>query len=123
MRILVTGATGYVGGRLTPRLVSAGHDVRVLVRDPIKLRDVPWAGDVDVVTGDLGDRAAVAAAVDGVDVVYYLVHAMAAAGDFEAIERRGARNIATAAKAAGVSRIVYLGGLHPDVPVAQLSKH
>lgn len=123
MRILVTGATGYVGGRLTPRLVSAGHEVRVLVRDPLKLRDVPWAGDVEVVTGDLGDPVAVATAVAGVDVVYYLVHAMAAAGDFEAIERRGALNVATAAKAAGVSRIVYLGGLHPDVPVAQLSKH
>lgn len=113
MRVLVTGATGYLGGRLVPRLVEAGHEVRVIVRKPWRLRDVPWAGDVDVVEGDLLDRPAVDRAVDGVDAVYYLVHGMASGGDFEADELRAARNVAGAAAAAGVRRIVYLGGLHP----------
>jgi uncharacterized protein YbjT (DUF2867 family) len=123
MRILVTGSTGYIGGRLAPRLAEAGHQVRVIVRDPLKLRDAPWASGVEVVTGDLTDAAAVARAVEGIDVVYYLVHAMGAKGDFERTELQAARNVATAAAAAGVRRIVYLGGLHPDVPVASLSRH
>ena len=123
MRILVTGATGYIGGRLAPRLAEAGHEVRVLVRDPLKLRDAPWASLVDVVTGDLTDADAVARAVEGVDVVYYLVHAMGAKGDFESTELEVANTVASAAKSAGVKRIVYLGGLHPGVPVQQLSRH
>ncbi|WP_309614945.1 SDR family oxidoreductase [Salinibacterium sp.] len=123
MRILVTGSTGYIGGRLAPRLAEAGHHVRVLVRDPLKLRDAPWADDVDVMTGDLADAAAVARAVEGIDVVYYLVHAMGARGDFENMELTVAHNVADAAAAAGVKRIVYLGGLHPAVPVDELSRH
>jgi len=123
MRILVTGATGYIGGRLAPRLAEAGHEVRVLVRDPLKLRDAPWASGVDVVTGDLTDADAVAQAVEGIEVVYYLVHAMGSRGDFEATEQEVARTVAGAAKSAGVRRIVYLGGLHPDVPVESLSRH
>jgi uncharacterized protein YbjT (DUF2867 family) len=121
MRVLVTGATGYIGGRLVPRLVAAGHDVRVLVRRPERLRDVPWASDVEIVEGDLVDSAAVERAVAGVDAVYYLVHGMAAGGDFEAVERTAARNVAEASAAAGVRRIVYLGGLHPES--AELSRH
>src|SRR6187402_1265021 len=117
MRILVTGATGYIGGRLAPRLVEAGHEVRVIVRDATKLRDVPWAADVDIVTGDLTDASTLPRAFAGIDVVYYLVHAMGVRGDFEQIEAESARNVGSAALAAGVSRIVYLGGLHPDVPV------
>ena len=123
MRILVTGATGYIGGRLTPRLLEAGHEVRVLVRDPARLRDVPWVDSVEVVTGDLSDAGTVTPAVADIDVVYYLVHAMGSGGDFERTELRSARNVADAAKHAGVGRIVYLGGLHPDVPLAQLSRH
>lgn len=113
-RVLVTGATGYVGGRLVPRLLEAGHEVRVLVRSPQKLTDVPWATDVDIVAGDLSDRAAVAAASEGIDVFYYLVHSMGTSGDFEQTERTAAQNVAAAAAEAQVSRIVYLGGLHPD---------
>ncbi|TXN31451.1 SDR family oxidoreductase [Lacisediminihabitans profunda] len=117
---LVTGATGYIGGRLVPRLLAAGYTVRVLVRDPGKLTDVPWARDVQIVTGDLGDASTLVPAVEGVSVLYYLVHSMGGKGDFERTERTAATNAARAAKAAGVERIVYLGGLHPD---GKLSPH
>jgi len=120
MRILVTGATGYIGGRLVPRLLEAGHEVRVLVRDVGRLRDVPWAARVEAVEGDLDDTAAVERAVDGQQIVYYLVHSMASTGDFEATEKRIAQRMARAAKSAGVERIVYLGGLHPE---GNLSPH
>ena len=123
MRILVTGATGYLGGRLAPRLVSAGHDVRVLVRDPVRLRDTPWAADVETVTGDLSDPAAVRNALERIEVLFYLVHSMSGGGDFERVERQMAGTVARAAKQAGVRRIVYLGGLHPDVPPEALSPH
>ncbi|WP_082514317.1 SDR family oxidoreductase [Frigoribacterium sp. Leaf164] len=119
-RVLVTGSTGYIGGRLTPRLVAAGADVRVLVRSPGKLVDVPWAGDVEVVEGDLTDASTVRPAMEGVDVVYYLAHAMGGRGDFEAAEAEAAHTVADAAREAGVGRIVYLGGLHPE---GELSKH
>lgn len=117
----MTGATGYIGGRLVPRLIGAGHDVRVLVRQPERLRDVPWAASVDVVAGDLGDRAAVDRAMDGIEVVYYLVHSMGGRGDFESVELAIARNVAAAASEHGVGRIVYLGGLHPEG--VRLSRH
>ena len=119
-RVLVTGATGYIGGRLVPRLIGAGYQVRVFVRNPEKLTDVPWALQVEIVEGDLGDAPSVARAVEGIDVLYYLVHSMGAKGEFEQTERTAATNVATAALAAGVSRIVYLGGLHPD---GELSPH
>ena len=119
-RVLVTGATGYIGGRLTPRLVASGAAVRVLVRSPGKLADVPWASAVEVVEGDLTDPASVRPAMEGVDVVYYLAHAMGGRGDFEAAEAAAATTVADAARDAGVGRIVYLGGLHPE---GELSKH
>lgn len=120
MRILVTGATGYVGGRLVPKLLERGHDVRVIARDRHRLDDVPWRDNVDIVEGDLLDEKAVAEAVADRDVVYYLVHSMSSAGDFEALERKVATTMAEQASAAGVKRIVYLGGLHPEGP---LSRH
>ena len=120
-RVLVTGSTGYVGGRLVPRLLAAGHDVRVLVRSPQKLTDVPWAGQVEIVEGSLQDRDAMRRAADGIDVLYYLVHSMTGRGNFETEEKAAAESVASAAAAAGVSRIVYLGGLHPDTP--DLSRH
>ncbi|MDJ0376602.1 SDR family oxidoreductase [Cryobacterium sp. PH31-L1] len=120
-RALVTGATGYIGGRLVPKLLEAGFSVRVLVRTPSKLRDVPWADQVEVVEGDLGDLASVERACVDIDVLYYLVHSMGAAGDFEKTEHTAAENVARAAAAAHVARIVYLGGLHPDTDT--LSAH
>jgi len=121
-RVLVTGATGYIGGRLVPRLLEAGYDVRVLVRDPARLTDVPWAADVEVAVGDLDKPETLGPAFAGVEVLYYLVHSMGGPkrGDFERIERGAATNVARAAKAAGITRIVYLGGLHPD---GELSPH
>jgi uncharacterized protein YbjT (DUF2867 family) len=112
MRCLVTGATGYVGGRLVPRLIKAGHDVRCLTRDARRLRDVPWAGQVEVVTGDVSDAATLPPAFAGIDVVYYLVHSLGRS-DFEDIDRANAANVTAAAAASGVRRIVYLGGPAP----------
>ena len=112
MRCLVTGATGYIGGRLTPRLLDAGHSVVCLSRSAARLRDVPWAGRAEVVEGDLSDPGTLPAAFDGVDVAYFLMHSLGQP-DFERIDREAAHNFAAAAKAAGVSRIVYLGGPEP----------
>ncbi len=122
MRFLVTGATGYVGGRLVPRLLAGGHAVRCLARSPAKLRDVPWAGRVEVVRGDVLDSEGLHRAMQGVDVVYYLVHSLTEAG-FAALDRRAALLTAEAARDAGVGRIVYLGGLHPDGDGRVLSDH
>ena len=121
-RCLVTGATGYVGSRLVPCLLDRGMRIRVLARSPEKLTDAPWRDHVEVVRGDLTDAETLDAAFAGVDVVYHLVHAMGTATDFTAQdERRGAANVAAAARSAAVGRIVYLGGLHPED--AQLSRH
>ncbi|MCU1553532.1 MAG: NmrA family protein, partial [Arthrobacter sp.] len=72
--VLVTGATGYIGGRLVPKLLEAGHSVKVLVRSPDKIAGVPWRDDVEVVESSLDDGDALRAALAGVDVFYYLVH-------------------------------------------------
>jgi uncharacterized protein YbjT (DUF2867 family) len=107
MEVLVTGATGFVGRKLTPALVDRGHDVTVLVRDASGY-EAP--DGVAVVEGDLLDPGSFAAALD-VEAAYYLVHSMRAGGDFEERDRRAASNFAAAASAAGVERVVYLGGL------------
>ncbi|TAK68847.1 MAG: SDR family oxidoreductase [Actinomycetota bacterium] len=111
---LVTGATGYIGGRLVPELLAAGRRVRVLARHPDRLRDRPWVHDVDVVGGDLGDPSAVAAAMDGVSVAYYLAHSLTTGAGFEQTDADLASSFAAAAKTAGVQRIVYLGGMSPQ---------
>jgi uncharacterized protein YbjT (DUF2867 family) len=108
--ILVTGATGYVGGHLTKALVDAGRRVRCLVRRPDALKGAE-AARVHVVCGDALDEASLRAALDGVDTAYYLIHSMAATGSFEEKDRTAARLFGQAAKEAGVRRIVYLGGL------------
>ena len=80
--VLVTGATGYIGGRLVPRLLDEGHTVKVLVRSPGKIAGVPWRDQVEVVESSLDDGGALRAALAGVDVFYYLVHSMAAGAGF-----------------------------------------
>lgn len=123
-RALVTGATGYVGGRLVPRLLEAGFTVRVLVRSAERLRGVPWEEKVEIVQGDLLDASTLDQAFADVTVAYYLVHSMNTAHtgeSFEALELTSARNFADAARDAKVQRIVYLGGLHPDH--TELSRH
>lgn len=112
--VLVTGATGYIGGRLVPRLLASGRRVRCLARSPRKLAGRPWAGDAgaSIVEGDAADRDSLARAMEGCGPAFYLVHSMMAAGtDYAARDRELAQRFAEAAEAAGVSRIVYLGGL------------
>jgi uncharacterized protein YbjT (DUF2867 family) len=113
LTVLVTGATGYIGGRLVPRLLADGHAVRALTRSASRLRDVPWVDRVQVVEGDVLVAAEVAAALEGVDVAYYLVHSIGTGQSFEDTDRQAATVFAAAAFAAGVKRIVYLGGLTP----------
>ena len=116
---LVTGASGYIGGRLLRALHERGHRVRCMARRPDELR-ARVAPGIEVVHGDVLDPASLATALVGVHTAYYLIHAMAASSDFAREERDGARNFARAARAAGVRRIVYLGGLGGD---AGLSAH
>lgn len=113
-RIFLTGATGYIGGRLAPRLLEAGYSLRCLCRSPRKLEARPWRSDerVEVVQGDIDDEQALAERMRGCRFAYYLVHSMQVAGeDFAEHDRRLARSFASAAATAGVERIIYLGGL------------
>ncbi len=114
VNILIMGATGYIGGRLAPRLDQEGHRVRCLTRRPEHLAEIDWAATVEIVRGDALERESLDAAMDGIDVVYYLVHSIGTGASFEASDRTAARNTAEAAAAAGVARIVYLGGLVPS---------
>src|SRR6478672_71440 len=108
------GATGYIGGRLTPRLAEEGHEVRCLTRRPEQLAGVAWADSVEICRGDALEPESLEAPMQGVDVVYYLVHSIGTGSTFQASDRKAAQNTAAAASAAGVRRIVYLGGLVPS---------
>lgn len=119
--ILVTGATGYIGGRLVPRLLEAGFRVRCLVRDAGRLKGRAWVGDVEVVEGDVLRPESFAAAMRGVEAAYYLIHSLGAGGDFRQRDLQAARNFGAAARSEGVARIIYLGGLGD--PSAALSAH
>lgn len=110
---LLTGATGYVGGRLLGELERRGQRVRCLTRRPDALRS-RVAATTEVVYGDLADPPTLADAFNGVDTAYYLVHALGTKHDFEDEERAGAEAFAAAAVAAGIKRIIYLGGLGPE---------
>ncbi len=120
--ILVTGATGYVGGRLIPRLLAEGYRVRCLVRDPARLQGRTWLDQVELATGDVLQPASLAAAMRDVSVVYYLVHSLGGGGDFSERDLAAAHNCAAAAQSAGVARIIYLGGLG-DSQSSDLSPH
>ena len=123
LRIAVTGATGYIGGRLVPELLEANHRVRCLARTPEKLEGLPWAPDVKIVKGGLGDPDALAELLADVDVAYYLVHSMTdASSGFSDRDRKFAATFRDVAGTAGVGRIVYLGGLG-DENDADLSAH
>ena len=123
--ILVTGGTGYVGGRLIPRLLEAGHRVRAMARSPERLLCRPWGrhANIEVVPGDALDREAFIDAAKGCGVAYYLIHSMnAAKGQFAQADRTAARNMVAAAEQNHLTRIIYLGGLG-DTDHEALSKH
>lgn len=119
--VLVTGATGYIGGRLVPRLLELGHRVRCLVRDPSRLEGRPWHDDVEIMAGDVLQPESLTAAMQDVVVVYYLIHSLGSGADFNARDLTAARNVSRAAKSAGVGRIIFLGGLAQES--ADLSEH
>jgi len=121
MKILVSGATGYVGSRLIPRLVASGHEVSCMVRDASRV-DPRVAESTRIVVADALQPESVAAAMQGIDVAYYLIHSMSASGgDFQERDRLAAHNFAVAAWQAGVGRIIYLGGLASET--SQISLH
>lgn len=115
MNILVTGATGYIGGRLIPRLLEKGHFIRCLARRPENLAGRAWntqGNAVEVASGDLLDSTSLRSACEGIEIAYYLVHSMSAGEQgFEERDRRAAEHFAEAAKQAGIKKIIYLGGL------------
>src|ERR1041384_1068868 len=109
--ILVTGATGYVGGRLVPRLLEAGYRVRCLVRDPSRLQGRPWLNRVEVVSGDALIPGALADAKKDVSVAYYLIHGKQGGQINAQRDLEVARNFAEASGEANIERIIYLGEL------------
>jgi uncharacterized protein YbjT (DUF2867 family) len=118
---LVTGPTGYIGGRLVPELLAAGFRVRVMARQPRNLADRDWHDQVEIVQGDAADTDSLKQALGGVEVAYYLIHSLGSGAEFQYLDRTNAQNFAAAARACGISRIVYLGGLYPVV--GKLSPH
>jgi len=119
--VLVTGVTGYIGGRLVPRLLEAGVPVRCMVRDASRLQGRLWRADVELVVGDVLQPDSLEEAMRGISVAYYLVHSLGAGSGFPERDLVGARNFGSAAKKAGVERIIYLGGLGD--PGKSLSAH
>ena len=119
--ILVTGATGYVGGHLVPRLLEAGYDVRVFVRNPQKLKGITWSRRVQIAVGDVHSRETLLSALSDVYAAYYLIHSMTGGAGFAEQDIIAARNFGEVAKNTGVKRVVYLGGLGD--PGTHLSEH
>lgn len=118
---MVFGATGYIGGLLVPRLLQAGYQVRCLVRDRRRFQQISWADQVEVVEGDLLEVDTLPPALQGMEVLYYLVHSMGGTeSDFARRDRHAASNAALVAKEQGLARIVYLGGLGRE---GNLSEH
>jgi len=119
--VLVTGATGYIGGRLVPRLLEAGYNVRVLARDATRLKGRSWSNQVDVVEGDVLSPNSLSQVLQGVFAAYYLIHSMMDTADFHKRDVNAAKIFGEAAKREGVNRIIYLGGLGD--PDSNLSQH
>ncbi len=123
VELLVTGATGYVGGQLVPRLLAEGHTVRCLVRDAEGL-PAPWRDRVRVVTGTVEDEGAVLRAADGADAAYFLVHGLEhRIGGLLEREVRAAASFRDGVEAGGVGRVIYLGGLVDEEDIARTSPH
>jgi uncharacterized protein YbjT (DUF2867 family) len=120
-KCLVTGATGYIGGRLIRELLSHGYEVRVLARNPERLKDHPWFTDVEVIAGDANDPKVLDQALSGVQIAYYLLHALMSKENFESEEKEIAESFAKLAKSNEVKRIIYLGGIID--PKQELSPH
>ncbi|HEY2719066.1 MAG TPA: NAD(P)H-binding protein [Solirubrobacteraceae bacterium] len=122
MRVLLTGASGFIGALLIPRLHTAGHELRALAREPSRVQ-----AELPIVRGDALSGEGLEQALDSIDVAYYLIHSMeragAGEGPFQAREQTAAENFAAAAAACGVRRIVYLGGLLGDADDGQSSRH
>ncbi|NIP81325.1 MAG: DUF2867 domain-containing protein, partial [Gemmatimonadetes bacterium] len=118
MKILVTGASGYIGSHLVPVLRAAGHEVRAVARHPEVLEARGWDG-VEIQRMDALDSASVQRALEGIDAAYYLIHSMGEGRDFEALDRRAAANFTKAAGEAGLQHLIYLGGLLPQGDVSR----
>lgn len=119
--VLITGATGYIGGRLVPRLLEEGYTLRVMVRDATRLQGRSWVNRVEIAEGDPLKPETLPGALQGVDVAYYFIHSLYGGADFHVRDMKAARNFGAATKAAGSNRIIYLGGLGD--PEAELSEH
>ncbi len=120
-RLLVTGATGYIGGRLVPHLLQLGYPIRVLVRDKSRLHGRDWVREVEVVEGDVLQPESLVPAMDGIEAAFYLIHSMSGGDDFHKRDLTAAKNFGEVANNAGVTQIIYLGGL--GNPKTDLSEH
>ena len=120
-RVLVTGATGYIGGHLIPRLLDEGYQVRAFVRNPQKLENYNWRKRIQIAVGDLLLPETLESTMANVDAAYYFIHSMTGGSGFAEQDIAAARNFGEAARNAGFKRIVYLGGL--GNPSVQLSEH
>ena len=112
--VVVTGATGYVGGRLVPQLLARGHTVRCVARRPEELSDRLWKDEVEIIQADLSRSDEVEFALKGATAAYYLLHSMSSSDDFAEVESAMAEQFALTAESEGLRQIIYLGGLGHD---------